>query len=126
MLPFFHWRPDELALAYTRFSPREKTRDRFRVHDEESAVRLARSGRGVSYHELQLALDDFAELQVLGSLASYLRRRNAVLFLSWLLRERRFEAALRRAAPDVATPFFHPYLDVVIRKPTARHDETSH
>jgi len=117
LLPFFHWLSDDIALSYIRFSPREKMRERFRQGDAESAVRLARSGRGVSYHELELALEGFAHLHVVSSLSSYRRKRNPISFLYWLINERRFEAMLKRAAPPgVASAFFHPYLDVMIRK----------
>ena len=117
LLPFFHWLPDDLALSYMRFSPREKMRKRFEHEDAGSALRLARSGRGMSYHELAIALGDVSGLDVVSSLSSYRRRRNPLSFLFWLATERRFELVLRKAAPaGIANAFFHPYLDVMIRK----------
>jgi S-adenosylmethionine-dependent methyltransferase len=56
MLPYFHWLPDDLAFAYSRRSPRAGFRECYRVPDTDSRLHFQRRGRGVSYHELELAL----------------------------------------------------------------------
>jgi SAM-dependent methyltransferase len=55
-LPFFNMLPDELALRYYRRSPR---RDYVEAidHAEDKGLALVRQGRGVSYHEFELALE---------------------------------------------------------------------
>jgi len=94
-LPFLHWLPDDVALAYAqRFSPRGfcKTLD---IH------KLTRFGRSISYHELELAgipLD----------VASALRADDGEL--------QRGLRALEDRGLDPA--FFQPSLDILIRKPT--------
>lgn len=52
LLPFFHWLPEQLAVLYSKFSPRQAFADN--VCNEEE---LARFGRGVSFHEFELALN---------------------------------------------------------------------
>jgi 2-polyprenyl-3-methyl-5-hydroxy-6-metoxy-1,4-benzoquinol methylase len=56
-LPFFNWLPDEIALRYAKRSPLPSMRERFRGEDTpEARLRLAREGRGVSFHDFDLAL----------------------------------------------------------------------
>ena len=116
-LPFFHWLPDELAMRYVHLSPRQSTRDIFAKPARDPHRRLIRAGRGMSYHELQLALPAFWPLQVVSSLSAYRRRRSLLRRAHWLIAERRFEAMLAKASPPgVPSAFFGPYLNVVIQK----------
>ena len=69
-LPFFHWLPDELATQYARQSPRQ----RFVKAMGASPSELARSGRGVSYHEFELSIGIEACQRVCSSLGEYLGR----------------------------------------------------
>lgn len=57
-LPFFNSLPDDLALLYAARSPRQDFRDLLtgEAPDEEKRMRLTRFGRGMSYHEFELAL----------------------------------------------------------------------
>jgi 2-polyprenyl-3-methyl-5-hydroxy-6-metoxy-1,4-benzoquinol methylase len=61
-LPFFDALPDDLALRYADRSPREDFRKEIataRARSEiDARLSLARMGRGVSYHEFELALGD--------------------------------------------------------------------
>jgi SAM-dependent methyltransferase len=119
-LPFFHWLPDDLAFAYSRFSPREPFRNSYRTLSDSSMENFLRHGRGVSFHEFDLAIADAAHLDVVSSLALWpssglreLRRR--------FKRQYRFESALASFRPELHRGFFQPYLDLIIRK----HDRTS-
>lgn len=68
MLPFFHMIPPDLAILYADKSPRtdfgRSIREAAAKSPEEAIERLARWGRGVSYHEFELALGDLNPLVV--------------------------------------------------------------
>jgi 2-polyprenyl-3-methyl-5-hydroxy-6-metoxy-1,4-benzoquinol methylase len=68
LLPFFHMLPPELAVQYAAKSPRptfpESMRQALAISEETAIEKLARWGRGVSYHEFELALGDLARLVV--------------------------------------------------------------
>jgi S-adenosylmethionine-dependent methyltransferase len=70
-LPFFHWLPDELATRYARFSPRSSFSSQFVAAPDNPELLLARRGRGVNFHEFELAIAPVQRLRVLGSLASF-------------------------------------------------------
>lgn len=67
-LPFFDWLPDEVALRYFDRSPRAGFVDEMRrvTRDTPSKASevLDRWGRGVSYHEFELALGDLNRIVV--------------------------------------------------------------
>jgi 2-polyprenyl-3-methyl-5-hydroxy-6-metoxy-1,4-benzoquinol methylase len=69
LLPWAHWLPDELALAYARFSPRANFRELFSEDTETTRAEFARTGRGMSYHEFDLAIGP--DLTVVSSLSSF-------------------------------------------------------
>lgn len=120
LLPFFHWLPDEVAFEYSRFSPRETIGLRYRALDEESLRHFLRRGRGVSYHEFDLALGRAEQLDVVSSLTHFHRDRHRLPLVPWLRRRRtsayRFERLLAEVAPGLHPGFLQPDLDLVIRK----------
>jgi 2-polyprenyl-3-methyl-5-hydroxy-6-metoxy-1,4-benzoquinol methylase len=67
-LPFFHMLPHELALAYAHKSPREgfwaSLEPSITKGEAEATEHLIRWGRGVSYHEFELALGNLNDLVV--------------------------------------------------------------
>jgi S-adenosylmethionine-dependent methyltransferase len=117
-LPYFNWLPDELALRYSKFSPREMVR---RLPDEPTnrGLRdLLRSGRGVSFHEFDLAIAPAADLDVVGCLQLERRRRNPLRNVGWRVsRSGQYESVLRRVSPSVPRAFLQPFLYLSIRKP---------
>lgn len=81
MLPFYFWLPDELAIRYASFSARPVFADWFgpaNVPTDEQKLEFARWGRGMSYHELELALGPLQDLKIVSSLAAYLKNRDLV------------------------------------------------
>jgi len=121
LLPFFHWLPDEVAFEYSRMSPRESVRERYRELDEQALLHFLRRGRGVSYHDFELAIGSARRLDVVSSLTHFHRDRHRFPLLSWLRRRRstafRYERLLAQIAPDLHPGFLQPDLDLVIRKP---------
>jgi 2-polyprenyl-3-methyl-5-hydroxy-6-metoxy-1,4-benzoquinol methylase len=116
-LPFFNWLPDELAFDYSKFSPRAPFSGAYRQRNDESLESFFRHGRGVSYHEFELAMKNASDLDVV----SCLKLHDGGLF-GWrnLKRMRkkayRFESFIAAQRPDIHRGFFLPYLDLVIRK----------
>jgi len=112
-LPFFNWLPDELAFAYAPFSPRENFRELYGTDPQESMEHFLRRGRGVSYHEFEVAIGPVADLEVSEALAKFVRRRS----LRRLRRdERRFQCLLQNQVPHVPAAFFEEFLDLLIRR----------
>ena len=74
LLPYFSMLPDELAVQYAHKSPRADFAAQFpaghgsrtprATPTQAEITKLARCGRGVSYHEFELALGDLAPLVV--------------------------------------------------------------
>jgi 2-polyprenyl-3-methyl-5-hydroxy-6-metoxy-1,4-benzoquinol methylase len=112
-LPYFHWLPDELALLYSRFSPREVFKDRYREPTPKALEDFARQGRGVSYHELDLTMGPVEGLKVISSLSSFRGWRHEPR-RSW--RDRRFARFLRTLRPEIHEGFSEPWLDLVIER----------
>jgi ubiquinone/menaquinone biosynthesis C-methylase UbiE len=117
-LPYFNWLPDDLARRYSQFSPREVVR---RLHAEtpERGLRdLLRSGRGVSFHEFDLAIGPAPGLDVVSCLQLERRQRNPLRRAGWRLsRVGRYESILRAISPTLPRAFLQPFLYLSIRKP---------
>jgi 2-polyprenyl-3-methyl-5-hydroxy-6-metoxy-1,4-benzoquinol methylase len=112
LLPFFHWLPDELAFQYARFSPRENFRERFTDFAEQQED-FVRTGRGMSFHEFDLAIGPTRDLNVVSSLSTFQGIRykpQRSLF------ERRFKSELRRIYPGLHPGFYEDSLYLIIRK----------
>lgn len=111
MLPFFHWLPDELAFHYSRFSPRENFRESYGQFDADSEERFLRRGRGMSFHELDLAIGRAEDLEVVSSLSTFQGIRHK---LGRSRRDRRYKAMLMRIHPGIHEGFFGDHLYLVI------------
>lgn len=116
-LPFYNWLPDCLALQYRAHSGRKELSGLSTKDGDDGLLPLARLGRGVSYHEFQIALPDLDLSQVDSSMRQWLRRRNPVRWMAWRASSNAgFAKSLRRAAPLLPSAFFEPYLDFTIVK----------
>jgi len=113
LLPFFHWLPDELAFKYSRFSPRENFCQLYRECNETSQESFFRWGRGVSFHEIDVAIKPVSELRVVSSLSTFLGLPYKMR-LSKL--ERRYKSILRSIYPNIHEGFFDRSLDLIIKK----------
>lgn len=116
-LPFFHWLPDDLALLYAQHSPRLSFRAKFGTPDGAAWLDLARAGRGVSFHELEVAVGPLARLEVVSSLALHVRRNNVVRAVAWWFSQRRgYERFLQRHGPRIHCGYYQEILDLLLRK----------
>jgi 2-polyprenyl-3-methyl-5-hydroxy-6-metoxy-1,4-benzoquinol methylase len=120
MLPFYFWLPDELAIKYASFSTRKEFGNRFdpeREPTDDEKLEFARWGRGMSYHELELAIGPLTTLRVVSSLSGYLKKRDIMYRLgSRYLMNGSYQAFFKRLYPTVHASFFDPFLDIIIQK----------
>jgi S-adenosylmethionine-dependent methyltransferase len=116
LLPFFMWLPDDLAFQYSKFSERPRFNDLYREPTPEAVLHFLRRGRGVSFHEIELAMGRLRDLEVAGWLdwrkTKTLRQR----LQNARSTEGQYRRFLRRVAPRVHEAFLQPRLDVVVRK----------
>jgi 2-polyprenyl-3-methyl-5-hydroxy-6-metoxy-1,4-benzoquinol methylase len=116
-LPFYHWLPDELAFRCSGTSDRPGFGDVYDTLTPESLLAFQRRGRGVSYHELQVAVGLDSNLLVESGKRDFLRTRRPLLGYGIRRRlDRRYLALLRRAAPAAHPALLEEYLDIVVRK----------
>ena len=116
-LPFFQWLPDDLAFEYSRFSPKAIVQDAYKEGDEESQLAFLRMGRGVSFHEFELAIKPVSQLNIVSCKAMFFRRRSILNWLAWRFSaDRRYESLLSGACPKLHWGFLQPFLDIIIRK----------
>jgi S-adenosylmethionine-dependent methyltransferase len=112
-LPFFHWLPDELAFHYSRFSARENFCEVYRELTDSSELRFLRQGRGVSFHELEVAIRPLQELQIASSLSFFHGLRHK---LTRSRSQRRYKSLLASMHPNIHDAFFDEYLNVALEK----------
>ncbi len=112
-LPFYHWLPNDLAFRYARFSPRDNFREIYTDENQDAMQHFLRRGRGVSFHEFDLAIKPATKLKVVSSLASY---RGVLRRYLGSARSRRYKAALMSMCPGVHEGFFNPSLELVIQR----------
>jgi len=116
-LPFFNWLPDEMAFEYSKRSSRYPFNTRFRELDSQSMLSFLREGRGFSFHDIDLALDDDCEYEVRSDMKAFLRLRNpAIAVKGFLASDGKRERLLNSYAPDRHRAFFRETLDLVIEK----------
>jgi 2-polyprenyl-3-methyl-5-hydroxy-6-metoxy-1,4-benzoquinol methylase len=117
LLPFHMWLPDELAFEYSRFSPRPNYRERYREYTDEAKLDFLRRGRGVSFHEFELAMKPLNALRIKSSLNVTNRGKGLWGRLKRRLsNEYRYISLLRRIAPELHEGFLQSSLYLVIEK----------
>jgi len=110
LLPFFHYLPDQLALLYSVKTPRPYFKVDPRGDLNENLYRL---GRGVSYHEFELALN-FEDLTVINDgYSKHLRHRQTLSHNSF---DKAVLEIFEKHLPHIPRGFTKPSLDLIIRK----------
>ncbi|MGB9602675.1 MAG: methyltransferase domain-containing protein [Verrucomicrobiia bacterium] len=117
-LPFFHWLPDELAFYYSKYSPKKSISEQYRELNPQTMLHFLRRGRGISYHEFEIAIGRADTFNVVSALGLFNRKRSLARRLLWNLKPyARFERFLiKNAPPSIHRGFFQPYLDLIIQK----------
>lgn len=118
LLPFYYWLPDELAFQYSKFSQRNDFNRLYKRDYKDASIEFARWGRGVSYHELELAIKPIEYLKVIGDLHSFERPKNFIQKMAYRFSdEYKYKTILAKQGPKGLHPgFYEYYLDVAILK----------
>lgn len=120
LLPFYYWLPDELAIQYASRSPRREFAERFGQDGEpteEQKMEFARWGRGMSYHEFELAIGPLSDLNIVSSLTGFLKKRDVIYRLaSRYSSNSRYKSFLKQFNPHIHECFYDPFLDLIIQK----------
>ena len=109
ILPFYHWLPDEIAIQYSKFSPREACKNS--SSDEMAFIRF---GRGASFHEFELALGKKCADMTIYDMQSFLD-----IFISKVIHrnKREYSKLLKKIGPaGVPDGFYHSDLYIAIEK----------
>ena len=118
LLPFYHWLPDELAMQYARYSPRQAC-----IDSPRDITTFLRFGRGASYHEFELALEiKGADLEMY-DMQSFMK----TLLLTKLAHrtEYRYMKMLKALGPaGLPRGFYWEQLHIAIRKPSQPERES--
>ncbi len=117
-LPFYDWLPDELAYKYTQFSTRQYFNKLYKRDFNATREEFARWGRGVSYHELELAIKHITEIPVIGDLHSFERPKTLIQKLAYKRTdEYKYKQILANQGPKgLDMGFYEYYLDIAVRK----------
>lgn len=116
-LPFYMWLPDDLAFQYSKYSPREPFCQVYDECTDETMLGFLRSGRGVSFHEFDLAMQKVEDLDVVSSLPMYLRDRAPLWAIGRrFMPDHRYESLVAAFGPKIHRGFYQPSLDLIICK----------
>ncbi|HEX3981017.1 MAG TPA: hypothetical protein VHW93_07330, partial [Acidimicrobiales bacterium] len=113
---FFHWLPDDVALAHARYSNRPDLSTE--VEGPDGLEKLARLGRGVSYHDIMIAFgEDPAPFFESGEW-DYRRDLDPHWAAWWsTTNDGKYYALLRDICPQLPSGFLEPELAICFRKP---------
>jgi len=104
---FFHWLPDEAAMDYAKFIPREHFNSEFEKRSGESLISFARWGRGVSFHEFVIALGDAKKVKVASSMQSFFG-----------FPEHQYKQLIKKVGPpNIDDGFYDEYLYIALVNP---------
>ena len=112
-LPFFMWLPDGLAFDYSNRSPVPNFGDFYQIPNPENLEHFLRRGRGVSYHEIELAIAPLAELSVCQSLGEY---QFLIHNIRLKRKDRLYKRLMESSATSIPKCFFDPYINIALKK----------
>lgn len=116
-LPFYLWLSDDMAIEYSRFSARKTFNDLNNLSGELSYAELMRWGRGVSFHEFELAIEGVNLNSRVSCSADFVRKQRLASRLKWRFsKEHQFEKFIHSLRLDIHSGFFQPYLNISITK----------
>lgn len=116
LAPFWMWLPDDIAIQYLAMMGRKSTSGEMQTLPADD-LQLARAGRGVSFHEFEMAGLPVSRDRRISSLQLRVRNRNPLKILKWLCARRgAYERLLVHLAPSIHPAFFQPHIDLVMTK----------
>jgi 2-polyprenyl-3-methyl-5-hydroxy-6-metoxy-1,4-benzoquinol methylase len=115
---FYHWLPDGLAARYAERTPRTGFNTSFLEPSSDEADRLAWWGRGVSFHDFEVALGIDVKSLTLHGEGQFRRERLPDWAAAWHSTiEGRYFALLQEIAPDIPAPFLEDEIALAMQKP---------
>lgn len=111
-LPFFQWLPDDLAIKYSKYSPRNEFASVYRKYDDKEMLHFLRRGRGLSYHEFDLCMGNSQNLDVVSSKIQFEKYQ----WLKLPKTERKFKNFIKQVYPGLHDGFYDKSFDLIIRK----------
>jgi S-adenosylmethionine-dependent methyltransferase len=116
-LPFFHWLQDDIAIDYSKNSKRIEFAN-FTQETLNQKELLYRWGRGISYHEIELAIKPIAQMNKIESLSHFLRNYGFIQKVSYRRStEYKYKKILAEFGPkNMHSGFYDCYIDVIIKK----------
>jgi S-adenosylmethionine-dependent methyltransferase len=106
-LPFYHWLPDQIAMRYSRYSPREAC-----INNSSDEMKFIRFGRGASFHEFELALNTRCSDFEIYSMQAF----EKTFISNIVLKEYKYNKFLRRLGPQkISDGFYYSDLYIAIK-----------
>ena len=114
LMNFFHWLPDELAFSYSKFSKRGNFNNLYNNYsNHDQRLHFLRRGRGISFHEFDLAIGNTEELSIISSLSKYQGIRHKFRVPK---KDRIYKKFISDLNPKINQGFMDKYLYLIIEK----------
>lgn len=110
-LPFFQWLPDDLAYRYSRNSPKESFSSNYLDSNYDDLIGFLRRGRGVSYHEFELAFGDLSKTNIISRLNRLVFTKS---YLNTFIVKPLYKLFLKKQI-KLPKAFYDEYLDFIIK-----------
>ena len=111
-LPFFNWLPDNLAYLYTKFSEKQSFNSKYLDEEYLMLDEFYRRGRGVSYHEFDLAFNNSEDLIIISSLNRLVYSKSLI---NTFFYKKIYKLYLKKFT-NKNIAFLEEYLDLIIQK----------
>ena len=111
-LPFFQWLPDNLAYYYSKFSKKPSFNSIYLDSEFLKLDEFHRRGRGVSFHEFDLAFMNSENLNIVSSLNRLVYSKNLI---NTFVYKKLYKLYLKKFT-NKHKAFFEEYLDLIIQK----------
>jgi len=118
-MPFFHWLPEELAIKYLPFVSRDDYKNHILGIDneQEKLLQFYRWGRGLSYHEIEIAIKPLCELKIISCFSNFRKKENWLYaFMMRFYSNAKYASFLSKLYPNIHKGFFQPYLNLIFQK----------
>lgn len=116
-IPFFHWLPDELAMKYAKYSTRGEYKEQMTNYINDNLEEFYRWGRGISFHEIELAIKPLNELNLISNLSFFIKSKSLLYkMFSKVTTSYKYESFMKKEYPKINSCFFQPYINIIIRK----------
>lgn len=117
-LPFYFWLPEELAFDYSQHSARNNFKELYREQTPDRMMHFIRRGRGVSFHDFEIAFEDMSTMPVVSSMEGFSKNK-VFQFITDRLKSRgylKYKKFIRQYGPAHHEGFFEPWLDLILKK----------